>query len=105
MIDLIVVGVLVQEPNPGHDAWDIACRRGAPVHAVFDGRTRTRWSHTLGNVVTLEGPQGRALYAHLDTVKPGTSVTKGDVIGTCGTTGAWSLGNHVHFEYKPPTKP
>jgi murein DD-endopeptidase MepM/ murein hydrolase activator NlpD len=97
VIDLIVVGVLVQEPSPGHDAWDIACRRGASVHAVFDGTMHTSYNSRMGNQVTLKG--GRtAYYAHLDTVKAQGFVKKGDVIGTCGSTGAWSTGNHVHFE-------
>lgn len=97
MLSLIVSGILVQSPSPDHPAWDIACRTGAPVRAVFDGRTRTKRSPRMGNQVWLEGEQ-TAYYAHLDTVEPPGFVKRGEVIGTCGNTGTWSYGPHVHFE-------
>jgi len=100
MLELVVAGIVVQWPSPDHDAWDIACRRGAPVHAVFDGTTRTGRSGRMGNQVWLEGGGRTAYYAHLQTVKPGATVQRGDVIGTCGNTGSWSSGPHVHFELR-----
>lgn len=99
LIPLVVAGVVVQTPSPDHDAWDIACQRGTPVYAVFDGTTQTSYNGRMGNQVTLEG--GRtAYYAHLRSVEPGGPVKKGDVIGTCGNTGSWSSGPHVHFELR-----
>ena len=97
MLSLVVAGILVQSPSPDHPAWDIACRTGAPVRAVFDGQTRTKRSSRMGHQVWLEGEQ-TAYYAHLDTVEPTGQVRRGDVIGTCGSTGSWSYGPHVHFE-------
>ena len=99
ILSLVVSGIVVQGPNSDHSGWDIACRRGDSVHAVFSGRTAVRRSSRMGNQVTLTGSDGRtAYYAHLDTTKPEGSVKKGDIIGTCGNTGTWSTGNHVHFE-------
>ena len=94
-----VPGVVTQYPSPEHDAYDFACRVGTPVVAVHGGAMRTRWSGRLGHVVEIVGPGGvRSLYAHLDTVKEPGQYEQGEVIGTCGDTGAWSYGAHVHFE-------
>ena len=95
---VVAAGVLVQSPNPGHDAWDFACRRGAPVYATIDGTARAHRNGRMGNQITLKGPDGTAYYAHLQSTNPG-SVKKGDVIGTCGNTGSWSYGPHVHYEF------
>ena len=97
LLSLVVAGIIVQSPSPDHPAWDIACRTGAPVRAVFDGQTRTKRSSRMGHQVWLEGEQGSAYYAHLDTVELAGQVRKGDVIGTCGSTGSWSYGPHVHI--------
>lgn len=97
LLSLVVAGIVVQSPSPDHPAYDIACRTGAPVHAVFDGTTRTGYSSRMGNQVWLKGKQGSAHYAHMDTVEPPGQVRKGDVIGTCGSTGSWSYGPHVHI--------
>ena len=102
MIEMIVAGPVVQWPSEDHPAWDIACMRGAPVHATIDGHLETGWSGRMGNTVTITGDKGRAYYAHLrDTIEPRV-VAAGEVIGTCGNTGSWSSGPHVHYEFNRP---
>lgn len=104
MIDLALVmhGVVTQYPSEDHKAWDVACRTGRPVHAYHSGRLRAYRSGTLGNVVVIEGPEGRSLYAHLhEIVHPNGWVEKGSEIGYCGNTGSWSTGPHLHFEFQP----
>lgn len=100
MIDLamIVSGVITQTPGPGHQAWDIACPKGAQVHAAFDGETRVHRDGRLGIQITLVGENRRALYAHLEEAYGPQTVRKGDPIGVCGNTGSWSTGRHLHFE-------
>ena len=94
-----VPGVITQEPNPGHEAYDFACRVGTPVKAVHGGRVKRFRDPYLGNQVRIYGYDGVvSLYAHLDTIEASGDVNKGDVIGTCGNTGAWSTGPHLHFE-------
>ena len=100
MIDLamIVSGVVTQYPSPRHQAWDIACPKGAQVHAAFDGTTRVHRDGRLGIQITLIGKDRRALYAHLEAAYGPAIVKKGDVIGVCGNTGSWTTGRHLHFE-------
>ena len=100
MIDiaLIVAGTITQMPNPGHRAWDIACPANASVYAAFDGEVRVHRSVELGNQVTLIGDGRNALYAHLESSIENGTVKKGDVIGTCGNSGTWTTGRHLHFE-------
>ena len=98
-----VPGVITQEPNPGHDAYDFACRVGTPVIAVHDGVIKVWRDGRLGLQIRLLGPDGvQSLYAHLESVEAHGEVSKGDVIGTCGNTGAWSTGPHLHFEHNRP---
>ncbi len=55
-----------------------------------------------GNYIIIDHGNGMStVYAHCQSVnvKNGQTVTKGDVIGTVGTTG-WSTGNHLHFEVR-----
>ena len=54
----------------------------------------------MGIQVFLEGENGTAYYAHLHRAMPDGEVKKGDVIGACGNTGAWSYGSHVHYEMR-----
>ena len=94
----VVQGVVTQMPHDGHWAVDIACPKGAIVHAAFDGKTRVHRDGRLGTQITLVGEHRRALYAHLKTAYAPSTVQKGDPIGVCGNTGSWSTGRHLHFE-------
>ena len=94
----VMAGVITQTPTPEHPAYDISCIVGRPVYALHDGALTTTRSHTLGNVVRIQGSSQASLYAHLHDTSPQRYVRKGELIGTCGDTGAWSYGPHLHLE-------
>ena len=97
----VMAGVITQYPSPQHDAYDISCITGRPVYALHDGALTTHRSHTLGNVVKIQGSSMASTYAHLHTTTTPRHVTRGELIGTCGDTGAWSYGPHLHLEVEP----
>ncbi|PLS19670.1 hypothetical protein CVD28_04440 [Bacillus sp. M6-12] len=92
-----------------HGGTDIAVPKGTPVYSMADGKVTV--AHTgetekngngCGNYVTVEHADGfTSQYCHLDqvSVKIGTQVTKGQMVGTVGTTGD-STGYHLHFVVK-----
>jgi hypothetical protein len=92
----------------GHDfhaGIDIPAPRGTPAHVVLSGtviETRT-WdgiSVGAGNAVTVRHPNGIATsYLHLDEiwVAEGDQLTKGDAVGSVGSTGA--TYSHLHLGY------
>lgn len=84
-----------------HQGVDIAAAPGAPVRASADGLvTRASRQGGLGKAVFLSHGYGLSTrYGHLSeiTVKPGTRVRRGDVIGRVGNTGR-STGYHLHYE-------
>ncbi|MGJ8555984.1 MAG: peptidoglycan DD-metalloendopeptidase family protein [Sulfitobacter geojensis] len=86
-----------------HNGVDWAAPTGTPVRAVAAGRvTRAGQGGGYGNVIYLDHGDGvETRYAHLDgfakTLKKGTQVPAGAVIGFVGTTGR-STGPHLHFE-------
>lgn len=86
-----------------HSGIDIGGQRGTPILAtgkgkvIFAGR-----DGYYGNVVRIDHGYGYVtVYAHLTktTVKEGDRVTRGEQVGTLGSTGR-STGNHVHYEVK-----
>lgn len=98
----------------GHGGTDLAAAVNTPVKAVQYGTVRTvqSWdgstttgNQSWGNMIILQhqGEQGSVfytLYAHLNnspTLKIGSVVSKGDIIGYVGTTGN-STGYHLHIE-------
>lgn len=94
-----------------HAGVDLAAREGTPVSATGDGRVvfagrfplrrNVRWWR-YGNVVVLaHGRRYLTIYAHLETVKVRRDqrVSRGDVIGTVGSTG-WSTSPHLHYEVR-----
>jgi murein DD-endopeptidase MepM/ murein hydrolase activator NlpD len=89
-----------------HRALDILAARGTPVLAADDGRVlRVRPNALGGNTVYTTDPEGRVVYyyAHLDAYQPGLSegatISRGDVLGTVGTTGnAPKDTPHLHFQ-------
>jgi murein DD-endopeptidase MepM/ murein hydrolase activator NlpD len=84
-----------------HTGVDIANRVGTKVHAASDGKViYTGAREGYGNTIIIQHSFGyRTYYAHLSeiTVKKGTRVRKGAVIGLIGNSGR-STGPHLHFE-------
>lgn len=92
-------GVVTQRIREHHQAIDIACMIGEPIYAAHDGVGRGNTSHTHGNTFILVRSDGlETRYSHMDTMKPAGSYKAGEQIGTCGNTGSWSTGPHLHFE-------
>ena len=91
-----------------HQGVDMLADRGTPVVAVEDG-TIHRMSNTSrgGIAVWLDGIGGdRYYYAHLDAWAPGLAVgqmvSRGETLGTVGTTGnAPAHIPHLHWEFHP----
>lgn len=90
-----------------HKGIDIAARRGTPVKAASDGTVQKArfYRNGYGNLVVIQHSNSMATYyGHLDKIKvtPGTVVSRGDVIGTVGSTGM-ATGPHLHFEVRRGT--
>jgi murein DD-endopeptidase MepM/ murein hydrolase activator NlpD len=96
-------GVITQGVREGHPAIDIACITGTPVRAAHDGQGSVRRSRTHGTTFELRGSDGlETSYSHLHTAMPAGFYKRGEQIGTCGDTGIWSSGPHLHFESNRP---
>jgi murein DD-endopeptidase MepM/ murein hydrolase activator NlpD len=84
-----------------HSGIDISCKLGSAIRATADGVvSHSGWTNKSGYVVVIEHGCGfSTLYAHnkSNTVKIGTVVKRGDIIGYVGSTGK-STGPHVHYE-------
>ena len=84
-----------------HTGIDLAAPFGSPIMAADSGQviwTGWDWSGLGWAVKINHGNYIATIYGHLERfiVKVGQSVTKGQVIGYEGSTGA-STGPHVHF--------
>lgn len=92
--------VLNGKPRSSHSGVDIAGKRGAPVRSANRGKVRLADDFYLsGKTVVVDHGWGvSTVYAHLDRidVKEGHEVTKGQILGTVGTTGR-ATGPHLHF--------
>lgn len=93
-----------------HKGVDFACINNVtPIYAANDGRIIFSKFHTnsngtpgYGNLVMIKHGEGAITsYAHMSalSVENGQTVTKGQQVGVCGSTGS-STGPHLHFEYK-----
>lgn len=90
-----------------HAGMDIAAGGGEPIYAAADGNVASAgWRGGYGNYTCLShgSYQGRNMstcYAHQSRilVNHGQWVSRGQLIGRVGTTGA-STGNHLHFEVR-----
>lgn len=86
-----------------HKGVDFAARTGTPIFAAGDGVIeKAGWFSSYGKYVRIRhNSQLKTAYAHMSkiksTLKPGTRVTQGQVIGYVGTTGR-STGPHLHYE-------
>ncbi|MDQ1644232.1 MAG: hypothetical protein QOJ50_416, partial [Cryptosporangiaceae bacterium] len=96
-----------------HAGADFAAPAGTPIWAAASGVVaRAGWNGGYGNYTCIyhyELPNGRSLstcYGHQSHigVHVGEHVTRGEVIGRVGTTGA-STGNHLHFEVRLDGEP
>ena len=87
--------------NRFHGGIDIAAPAGTPVTATSAGRVSIAgWSGGYGILVSIaHGGSVETRYAHLSAVavRPGDSVSQGQVIGYIGSTGR-STGPHLHYE-------
>jgi hypothetical protein len=84
-----------------HTGIDLAAPYGTPVMAADSGQviwTGWDWSGLGWAVKISHGHYLATIYGHMQRfiVKAGENVTKGDIIGYEGSTGA-STGPHVHF--------
>ncbi len=84
-----------------HTGTDIGASYGAAIVAANSGTvTLAGWNSGYGNCVVIDHGGGKAtLYAHMSafSVSAGQSVSKGQRIGSVGSTGN-STGPHLHFE-------
>ena len=83
-----------------HNGVDFAAYLGTPTYAAKSGVVTTaRYGAGWGNYVVINHGDGfSTLYAHFDTIKvsEGDVVSRGQIIGTVGSTGN-STGPHLHF--------
>ena len=89
-----------------HKGQDIPCAVGTPIRAVAKGTVITsRRSDTAGKYIEIlhksDDHEVITRYLHLKRrhFRVGKEVIAGQIIGTCGNTGA-STGPHLHFEIK-----
>jgi murein DD-endopeptidase MepM/ murein hydrolase activator NlpD len=91
-----------------HAGIDLAKEAGAPVVAPLSGKVRSAAAEgERGNAVVIDHGNGlESRFHHLGdlNVTPGQTITKGDKIGTVGSTGK-STGPHVHFEVRDLGEP
>lgn len=89
-----------------HDAIDIMAPLGTPVVAAAEGKVEKLYFSDGGGGITIyvRSPDRRWIYyyAHLDAYAPGLAegrtVSRGDVLGTVGSSGnAGAAGPHLHF--------
>jgi murein DD-endopeptidase MepM/ murein hydrolase activator NlpD len=89
--------------NLPHTGVDFAAQRGTPVRAVGDGVvSEAGWNGGYGKAIDIKHDATYlSRYAHLQGfapgIRPGVTVSKGQVIGYVGSTGR-STGPHLHFE-------
>ncbi|MGQ0641170.1 MAG: M23 family metallopeptidase [Gemmatimonadaceae bacterium] len=89
-----------------HSAIDIAAPRGTPVLAADGGSVLRMAFNSFGGLTIYQVDSARRFvyyYAHLDryaaSLRDGSSVSRGDVIGYVGTTGnAPPNAPHLHFQ-------
>jgi murein DD-endopeptidase MepM/ murein hydrolase activator NlpD len=85
-----------------HRGTDYAANRGTPVWAAGDGKVlNSGYTEANGNYVIIQhgsDVQTKYLHLHKRSVKSGSRVKQGQVIGTVGSTG-YSTAPHLHYEF------
>ena len=83
-----------------HYGVDLAADKGTPIWASRSGTvSAASYDSSSGYYVQINHGDGyKSIYMHMThyIVKKGQKVSRGDVIGYCGSTGA-STGPHLHF--------
>lgn len=91
-----------------HSGYDIGAAEGTAVCAAMGGQTEIAAlsNGSYGNYVVIKNGAVKTLYGHLKTltVAAGETVTAGQPIGQCGSTGR-STGAHLHFEIQISGQP
>ena len=86
-----------------HSGADFRNPAGTPIYAAAGGKvTYSGYDGAYGYTVRISHGNGMStVYAHCKnlTVKSGTTVSKGQQVGTVGRTGR-ATGNHLHFEVR-----
>jgi len=95
-------GYITQGYWSQHRAIDIGAVKGTPIYAADSGYVSyVQFSNSgYGNMAMIDHRNGYVtLYAHMSVVvvDMGQSITKGQLVGYCGSTGH-STGPHLHFE-------
>lgn len=96
--------------STNHAGIDISAPLGTMVRAANDATVAFRgWVRGYGNMIELDHGAGvKTRYAHLQGFAPGlqqgSSVARGDAIGTVGQTGN-ATGPHLHYEVRINGKP
>lgn len=107
---LPVVGIESKKfsEDNGHVGVDFSAALGNPVFATGSGIVEFAGPKgELGNMIVVDHQNGyKSSYSHLKEikVKKGRTVSKGDIIGSVGTTGNTS-GSHLHYEISKDGKP
>ncbi len=91
-----------EKSSSRHSGIDLAAPKGTEIKAANSGKVALARNMILtGNTIVVDHGMGLfTTYYHLDTlgVNTGDSVTKGQIIGTVGSTG-FSTGPHLHFTF------
>jgi len=99
----------VHKVNKFHKGIDFTAPKGTAIQATGKGVVKRVQKRKIGygnNVIIDHGFGYTTMYAHMDkiSVKKGERVTKGQQIGTIGSTGT-STAPHLHYEVRINDKP
>lgn len=92
--------VIFTDIDPFHTGLDIANKKGTDIVSSINGVvTKVANNKYNGNFVEVTNGKVVTKYLHLESVsiKNGTSVKAGEIIGKMGETG-YATGPHLHFE-------
>lgn len=91
-----------------HNGVDFRAKTGTPILATGDGVVTLATYHPYaGNYVVIQNSSKyKTRFMHMSKmlVKPGDSITRGQVIGLAGATGRVT-GPHIHYEFMVNNKP